>query len=111
MIKNQFALIRGAQVPFLFLILSACSSLNNIAIEQKSKPALQYTISMPELSTHYYHVELSCSGWTKDTIDFKMPKWMPGYYQIMDYASEVKNFSVKDSNGKIISVKKNEGEY
>jgi predicted metalloprotease with PDZ domain len=105
MIKNRFALIRGAQVTFLILILSACSSLNNTAIEQNSKPVLQYTISMPDLSTHYYHVELSCSGWTKDTIDFKMPKWMPGYYQIMDYAREVKNFSAKDSNGKIVSVK------
>ena len=109
MIRNQFAQIRGAQILFLFLILSACSSLNNSADEQKSKTILLYTVSMPEPSSHYYHVELSCSGWNRDTIDFKMPGWMPGYYQIMDYAGEVKNFSAKDKNGKIVSVIKPDG--
>jgi predicted metalloprotease with PDZ domain len=109
MIRNQFALLRGAQVPFLLLILSACSSLNNSADEQKSKAVLQYTVSMPDPSSHYYHVDLSCSGWTRDTIEFKMPEWMPGYYQIMDYAREVKNFSAKYNNSKIASIIKPDG--
>jgi predicted metalloprotease with PDZ domain len=60
---------------------------------------------MPEPSIHYYHVELSCRGWIKDTIEFKMPKWMPGYYQIMNYAREVYNFKAYDKTGKNVAVK------
>ncbi|MCX6328402.1 MAG: M61 family peptidase [Bacteroidia bacterium] len=103
--KGQFALNRGIRISFLLLILTVCSSSNNRISEQKSNPVLQYTVSMPEPSNHYYHIELYCRGWIKDTIDFKMPKWTPGYYQIMDYAKEVTNFSAKDKNGNAISVK------
>ena len=69
---------------------------------QDLNPLLQYTISMPEPSNHLFHVTLSCSGFKGDTIDFKMPQWMPGFYQIMNYSEEVKNFSASILNGKTI---------
>ncbi len=60
---------------------------------------------MPDPASHYFHVELHCSGWDEDTIDFKMPKWMPGYYQIMDYAKAVEGFSAVDNKGKRLVAK------
>jgi predicted metalloprotease with PDZ domain len=33
-----------------------------------------------------------------------MPKWMPGYYQIMDYAKAVQSISSKNSEGKKLTV-------
>jgi len=36
------------------------------------------------------------------TVDFKMPRWMPGYYQIMYYSREVRNFSA-NCNGKSVT--------
>ena len=61
--------------------------------QKKTTPLMQYSISMPEPSNHLFHVTLFCSGLKEDTIDFKMPRWMPGYYQIMDYSNEVRNFA------------------
>jgi predicted metalloprotease with PDZ domain len=88
------------------LSLSACSSSNNENNEQNSNPVLHYTVSMPDPSSHYYHIELSCGGWISDTIDFKMPGWMPGYYQLMNYSKEVKSVSSNDNNGKNVPVNK-----
>jgi len=45
-------------------------------------------------------MELSCTGWTEDTIDFKLPNWMPGYYQLMYYSRDIENISAWDENGK-----------
>jgi predicted metalloprotease with PDZ domain len=57
---------------------------------------LQYSVSMPEPANHLFHVTLFCRELKGDTIDFKMPQWMPGYYQIMEYSNEVRNFSAND---------------
>ena len=56
-------------------------------------PLLQYSISMNEPGNHLFHVILNCKRLKEDTIDFRMPQWMPGYYQIMNYSKEVRNFS------------------
>jgi predicted metalloprotease with PDZ domain len=67
-------------------------------------PLLQYSISMPEPANHLFHVTLFCDGLKGDTIDFKMPRWMPGYYQIMEYSNEVKNFTSYSIKGKDLTV-------
>ncbi|NOT74227.1 MAG: M61 family metallopeptidase [Cyclobacteriaceae bacterium] len=66
-------------------------------------PLINYTVSVPQPATHKYHVELRTQGWNKDTLVLKMPKWMPGYYQIMDYAKSVENILIKDEKGKDFS--------
>lgn len=71
---------------------------------QSVKPIFQYTISVPEPSSHFYHVELKTSGWNLDTVEFKLPTWTPGYYQIIDYAKSLENLVVKDVMGNGISV-------
>ncbi len=102
--KNQlFPQIYLRAVFFLF-ILSACSSADNTSTENKNIPDLHYTLTIPKLSSDIYHVELSCNGWIQDTIDFKMPEWTPGNYQIMDFEKKVGNFSSTDATGKKIMV-------
>jgi len=73
---------------------------------QSGNPVFQYTLTVPEPSSHFYHVELYTSGWERDTIELKMPQWMPGYYQIMDYARSVENMSASDEKGDGISVER-----
>lgn len=72
--------------------------------ENDVNPLLQYSVSMPEPANHLFHVMLYCKGLKEDTIDFKMPEWMPGYYQIMEYSKEVRNFTANSKNGKVIPV-------
>jgi predicted metalloprotease with PDZ domain len=72
--------------------------------EDNVNPLLQYSISMDEPGNHLFHVTLDCKGLKGDTIDFKLPQWMPGYYQIMNYSGEVKNFYAVNLNGKALPV-------
>ncbi|MBP6978830.1 MAG: M61 family metallopeptidase [Lentimicrobiaceae bacterium] len=62
-------------------------------------PSLYYMVSMPEPSSHIFHVELLCEGLKKDTVFFRMPRWTPGYYQIMEYAKNVRDFSAEGLHG------------
>jgi predicted metalloprotease with PDZ domain len=70
--------------------------------EKKATPVMHYSISMPEPENHLFHVELVCKIMDMDTIDFKIPGWMPGYYQMMNYSSGIKNFSVHSQRGSVI---------
>lgn len=64
----------------------------------------QYTISIPQPSAHQYHVELRITGFSQDSVTFKMPVWMPGYYQFMPYANDVQNLVAKDAGSKTLTV-------
>jgi predicted metalloprotease with PDZ domain len=61
---------------------------------------------MKEASKHIFHIDLTCKNINEDTIEFNMPQWMPGYYQIMNYSEEVRNFSVSILNSKSVPVTK-----
>jgi predicted metalloprotease with PDZ domain len=60
---------------------------------------LHYTLSLNDPGTHRIHINLRCSGLSGPVLDFKMPAWMPGYYQLLDYAKNIGNFHAKDDNG------------
>ncbi len=86
------------------LIFSAIVCLLNFAVHaQTSARIFKYTVSMNDPGSHYFHVVLQTQEADKDTVYLKMPKWMPGYYQIMDYAKWLQNFSVKGNKGKKIT--------
>ncbi len=87
----------------LALIITLFFQIKCEASDQKYEPVFEYTISIPHPETHTYHVDLYCKGLNKDTAIFKLPKWTPGYYQIMNYEKAVENFTIKNNNGKPIS--------
>ena len=70
------------------------------ATAQPGKPALHFTVSIPNPEKKAFHVQLDGKGWAQDTMEFRLPKWMPGYYQIMDYAKSLENFAATDQSGK-----------
>lgn len=91
----------------LFLTLSVTFSFNTrIASSQTGDSHLQYIISIPEPENHTYHLKLDISEWKYDTICLKMPNWMPGYYQMMEYAKGLENISARDENGAQIPVER-----
>jgi predicted metalloprotease with PDZ domain len=55
---------------------------------------------------HFFQVELLCKGIIKESIDFKMPVWTPGYYQRLDFAKNVTNFKATDAAGKELKSEK-----
>lgn len=94
-------MLRISQLPALLFILISFSLF-------AQQPALEYSVSIPHPDHHKYHVELKTSGWNVDTLRLKLPKWTPGYYQIMDYAKGLENIVLKDSKGNVIPYSRNE---
>jgi predicted metalloprotease with PDZ domain len=106
-VKEVLSGRKPGKLIFLLTFLIAAFCLAFIPSAGQSKePSLQYSVSMPGRNNHLFHVELSCAGWDNDTIDLKMPKWMPGYYQVMNYANNVRNFSVRDQKNVAVTVNK-----
>src|SRR4030042_538478 len=69
-------------------------------------PALSITVSMERPTAHYYHVVFRADGLKGEIQDFKMPAWTPGYYRIMDYAKNVKDFQAVDGAGRPLAWEK-----
>lgn len=90
----------------LLLFLALFSGSINPVFSQKETPLLHYTVSVLEPAGRTYDVELRCSKWAQDTIQLKMPKWMPGYYQLIDYAKSVENMLAQDAKGKNLPIEK-----
>ena len=98
---------RFANILFVFLI-----SLSSFSVyTQTQKPSLHYMVTIPNPSSHTYHVEIQASGWPQQQLNFKMPNWMPGYYQKMPYAKSVENIVAKNANGSLSLTKVNENTW
>lgn len=95
----------GAVIFVSILLLMTGLRLYSADPENGNRPVMQYIVSMPEPSAHYFHVELFCRGWNEDTINLRMPRWSPGYYQIMDYAKGVSKMYAYDHDKKAIPLK------
>lgn len=88
----------------LFVLLAALAlafaPASGLAQGRAAAPSLSLTVSMERPSTHYYHVVFRADGLAGESQDFKLPVWTPGYYQIMDYAKNVKDFRAEDGAGR-----------
>jgi len=90
-------MLLSAQRFFVF------SFLFLLSLNANSANVLKYLVSMENPSDHTFHVSLDYKPERKDSLLLKMPDWTPGYYQLMDYASNVKNFTVKDAKGNVLN--------
>jgi len=88
------------------LILLCCSFSILVSAET---PVLQYVVSMPNPSSHRFQTEFHVAGVQGDTVLLRMPKWTPGYYQLMDYASDVLNLKAVGTDGEAIPFFKSDG--
>lgn len=91
---------------YSLLLMIACIYLNNNAFAQSKPMLLQYSVSMPDPASHYFHIELNIQHPDKDSIDLNMPQWMPGYYQVMNYANAVENISATGEQDKKMILRK-----
>ena len=77
------------------------------AVAAKATPAIDYTISMPNPSSHMLEVEMSVK-WPQmpENIELKMPVWTPGSYLVREFARHLQDFAVKDGGGKELAWRK-----
>ena len=90
----------------IFLIILILGSITQMT---KSKTAstgknipVEYTVSMPEPSTHFFHVkiELKNISVSQKNIELKMPAWRSGRYFIFDFSGGVQEFTAVNEKGK-----------
>lgn len=89
-----------SRVTLLLLLLT-------VTYKSFSQPAsFHYTIAMKQPENHSFQVTLHATGLTSTIVDFKMPVWMPGYYQLLDYAGNVTHFSACTKNNQPLAWEK-----
>ena len=80
-------------------ILLPAAVLFSITVNAQQKPVhMEYAVFMEKAADHLYHVELTSKAPGK-TPEYKMSVWTPGYYQLIDFAAAVQNFTVTDDKG------------
>ncbi len=88
--------------PALLIVLLLTGSL----ARAQSATSLSFTVSVDTPAAQVFHVVMRCEGIKKDTIEFKMPVWMPGYYVVLNYADNVFHFTAFTKAGKPLSWEK-----
>lgn len=78
--------------PFFLILFVQVSA-------QVTIPSIQFQLSIATPELKNYHVKMKIQDYQEDSLILKMPKWMPGYYQIMDYAESVRDISVTNNDG------------
>lgn len=73
---------------------------------KKSAVSIDYTLSMPNPSSHFFDVKIEFSGLKDERLDLVLPIWRPGRYFIFDFASGVQEFKVFGKGKNILKWKK-----
>jgi predicted metalloprotease with PDZ domain len=90
------------QKSLLVTTIMIAVALTCLGIDSSSLPReikFSFNVSMENPGTHYFHVELACTGQKVDFIDFKMPVWTPGYYAVQNNSKNVVNFIATNGHG------------
>jgi predicted metalloprotease with PDZ domain len=81
------------KISFFFLLLFVFTGA------AFARPVFRYTLRVEEPGKHLYHVIFHLDGIEGPVVDLKMPAWMPGYYQLLNYAGALSGFTVRDGRG------------
>ena len=87
---------------FLIALTTACH-------HRQADYKLEYTVS-PDTAGHYLNV---CLTYTADStlphpadVVLTMPRWAPGYYEMLDFAKHLTDFCARDTQGEELAWKK-----
>lgn len=77
------------------LILSICAGI----LVAAQTPSIHFTLSFQQAADHFAAVEMKYDPKGKKTIEFELPNWTTGYYQLMYFSKDLKDFKVKNAKG------------
>ncbi|MGL4632579.1 MAG: M61 family metallopeptidase [Leadbetterella sp.] len=92
-------------VSFCFLVFSCKATKPHVSM--KDTYSIQYQVSMPAPSTHYFEVQMkvNTADLSQDFIDLKMPVWTPGSYLVREFSRHIESLSAT-SGEKSLKVRK-----
>ena len=71
---------------------------------RESEPPLVYRLSIPAPASHRYHIRITEERPTNAKLEFAIPAWTPGYYQILDYQADIEHVQATDGSGRPLPV-------
>ena len=89
--------MKKAAILFFFIVFAAGTLL-----AQTTGLRVHYKVSFDSAAKNKMHVDMIMDNLKPGELTCKMPQWMPGYYQIMNYANNVSDLVIKDEKNKII---------
>jgi predicted metalloprotease with PDZ domain len=79
---------------------AGCSVLVAVVWLSAATAATHFRVSALNGADQYFAVTLRLADLVQPKVELHMPVWTPGYYQIMDYARGVSDFSATDGAGR-----------
>ena len=68
-------------------------------------PSIYFKVSFPQAKEHLLDVEMNYDPKGKKIVDFELPNWTTGYYQLMNFSKDLKDFTVRNIKGDTIEWK------
>lgn len=65
-----------------------------------------YTVSYQQPNTHYIDIELEVNEVEESTIQFQLPAWRPGRYELGNFAKNIQQWKAYDADGHLLPSKK-----
>lgn len=106
--ENSFA-SPEAYTPHTSTIQNAAAQFSwkvpalSVNIIRLKSPRIAFNVRMPEPAAGVYEVEMNYKADSTSHTTLKLPVWTPGYYQLMDYAGQVKDFHVHNTANDTLS--------
>lgn len=100
---------RSLRLRLVWLLLLNISATATFAQAQaRTAPAqpLRYELRFDKPSSHLLDISIHASGLPGPAVEFAMPAWAPGSYDIADYAKMVEQFSAAAPDGKPLEWRK-----
>lgn len=86
---------------FLLFVLVAPFTL--AAPKVTVQPSVQYRLSLTAAHTDRFSVEITVDHPPSAQLDFAIPAWTPGYYQILHYENDIEHVWASDSDGHMLA--------
>ncbi len=67
---------------------------------------MQYTVSYQQPNTHYIDIELEVNNVEESTLQFQLPAWRPGRYELANFAKNIQKWNAFDGDGNLLPSKK-----
>lgn len=88
--KTKNCLIINTALKYYIILLFGIFS--GIPYSYSQPDSLQYTISFKDASKNLFHVQLKLTCTNTGVIDFSIPSWTPGYYQLLNFEQNIQQF-------------------
>jgi len=96
-------------LTLLTLVISGITLLPPLARALPTTPVrpaqpISYSLTTEDAKSGLFQVQITLPVAGSHPIDFAIPAWTPGYYQILHYEAKIENVSAHDGTGSVLTV-------